>query len=445
MPEESTRNGPPNDEPSSPRVVEPAPWADEEPVPPAPEAAVDEPLWPEPDAGNEGPMPPPPEEPAGEADRSAREEEPAPAEATEAATTVTAPSWSEVEPGTPEPPEPAEPDVSLAVDEGLPAEEPPEVESLSPRRRLLTPAELARVAAGVEVAELPIFERPEGPESPPTPVVDEEMRRRIAQQITVEDLTYLDEEITRLYREVEERLSPIPELASRALQKLNEARILLMGDPGQFPVAELRVEEVRVLLRQVEKSESDAATYAGRFFLYNILMLTIFLGLAIFDRVIAIWLVARGITPPFELPLTTDAGRIIPLTMAMYFAPWYCMIWGGIGGTIGSMYVLRKYVSNREFDRGYNVHYWAHPIMGAVLGAIVYYLFVGGFFIVGAISQTDALLDPAQRVLTATSPMLILIALAFGLVQYEAYKMLYRILKAVTGKPANHQAQSQEG
>ncbi|MDQ7030875.1 MAG: hypothetical protein Q9O62_14425 [Ardenticatenia bacterium] len=354
-----------------------------------------------------------------------------------------APQWNEVETASPEPDEPIpDADVSVAVDEGLPAEKAPlteDVDTLSPRRRLLTPAELAHVAADVDVAEVPIFERPEGPDAPLMPVVDEELRRRIAQQITAEDLAFLDEEISRLYREVEERLSRIPELSARALQKLNEARIILMGDPSRFPIAELRVEEVRVLLKQVEQSEADAGKYAGRFFLYNILMLAIFLGLAILDRMIAMWLVSRGITPPFELPLQTDTGRLIPLTMAMYFAPWYCMIWGGIGGTIGSMYVLRKYVSNRQFDRGYNVHYWAHPIMGAVLGAIVYYLFVGGFFIVGAISQTDVLLDPAQRVLTATSPMLILIALAFGLVQYEAYKMLYRILKAVTGKPANHQ------
>lgn len=408
----------------APRIVEPVPWTEEPTSPLSEEAAdiVDQAFpWPR-GADEDEPMPSLPEEP----ETALEPESPPPeAETPESSSTIPTPSWSTVESGSP--PEEAE---------GVPqaAEEEPVAETLSPRRRLLTPAELARISTGIQVTEVPeIFDRPQGPDTLAPVATDEEMRIRIAQQITAEDLSYLDEQISRLYRKVEERLSRIPELSNRALQRLNEARTILLGDPGRFPEAELRVEEVRVLLRRVEASEQDAAIYARRFFVYNVIMLAFFLSLAIFDRAIAAWLVNRGITPPFPLPLKTAAGEEIPLSMVMYFAPWYCMIWGGIGGAIGSLYVLRTYVSRREFDREYNVHYWAHPIMGAVLGAIVYFLFVGGFFVVGAISQSETLLNPTQQVLTATSPLLILIALAFGLVQQEAYKMLYRVVKTVTG------------
>ena len=443
MPEATQPNERSNGEPAVPRVVKPVPWEEEPMPPPLREAAqvVDEAFpWPR-GAEEEEPMPTLPEEP----ETALPEESPLPepeASETPTSTTISAPSWSTVETeavatG------PAQPALEAEAPAAPAEEAEQEVESLSPRRRLMTPTELARVTAGIEVTEVPeIFDRPEGPETLTPVPTDEEMRIRIAQQITAEDLSYLDAEISRLFRKVEERLSRVPELANRALQKLNEARTILLGDPGRFPEAEVRVEEVRVLLKQVESSERDAAIYARRFFAYNVAMLVLFLGLAVFDRAIATWLVSRGITPPFPLPLKTASGQEIPLTMAMYFAPWYCMIWGGIGGAIGSLYVLRTYVSRREFDREYNIHYWAHPIMGAVLGAIVYFLFVGGFFVVGAISQTETLPNPAQQVLTATSPLLILIALAFGLVQQEAYKMLYRILMAVTGsaKKEEHKA-----
>nr|WP_290670422.1 hypothetical protein [Ardenticatena sp.] len=275
-------------------------------------------------------------------------------------------------------------------------------------------------------------ERPQ-PRPIPAYPVDTRQEAIIASQVTNEMRMALLQEIRRLYDEVEEKLSVSRDLSTQALQKLNEAQTIVLAEPGRFPEAELRVKEVRILLRRAEESERAAAKYAKPLFAFNIGMLVLFFALAIFDRAIAEWLAAHGFQPLYPQPLTDVQGNPVPMSMAMYFLPWNTMVWGGIGGAIGALYTLRNYVAHREFDPLYNIHYWAHPLMGAALGAIVYFLFVGGFFVVESIVQTTQLLDPAQRVITATSPVLSLIALAFGLWQSAVYKTLMRVVDSVTG------------
>lgn len=274
--------------------------------------------------------------------------------------------------------------------------------------------------------------------------VDTKQEAIIASQITQEMRMALLQEIRRLYDEVEEKLSVSRDLSTQALQKLNEAQTIVLAEPGRFPEAELRVKEVRILLRRAEESERAAAKHAKPLFAFNIAVLAFFFALAIFDRAIAEWLAAHGVDPLYPQPLTDAQGNPVPMSMAMYFLPWNTMVWGGIGGAIGALYTLRNYVAHREFDPLYNIHYWAHPLMGAALGAIVYFLFVGGFFVVESIVQTTQLLDPAQRVITATSPVLSLIALAFGLWQSAVYKTLMRVVDSVTGGSKEEQQESQQ-
>lgn len=429
-----------------PRIVSPEPWTDEpeeagrQDARPSAEGEggggetddiVDEAFrWSR--AGDEEePMPAPP--PLSEAD------EPAPPSES-SSETVSAPSWTSVEP-VPDASESEE--TPSAEDEEAPS---PADEEVSRRRPLLSPEDLAKLVPLSSDEELLArgadnpFNRPDAPALPST-LVDEQMRKRIEIQITTEDLQELEAEVTRLYRAVEEKLSSSKALTYEALKKLNEARVILLAQPGLFPVAETRVEEVKVLLNRVTRSERDADKYAWRIFAYNALWLTILIGLAMADRFLALWVLDAGVTPPYELPLVSDAGRPVPLTMAMYFLPWFCMIWGGIGGAIGSLYTLRTYVSEREFDSEYVIHYYAHAPMGAVLGAVVYFMFIGGFFVVGAVSQTADLTNPAQQVLTASSPLLILIALSFGLVQQAVYQMIDRVIRTVTGAAQQEEAQ----
>ncbi|RME09352.1 MAG: hypothetical protein D6802_12315 [Ardenticatenia bacterium] len=301
--------------------------------------------------------------------------------------------------------------------EGIPATATPQ----PPLERWMPPANPFEPAERIQPKPIPAYP------------VDSRQEAIIARQITNEMRMALLQEIQHLYDEVEQKLSVNRDLSTEALKKLNEAQTIVLAEPGRYPEAELRVKEVRILLRRAEESERAAAKHAKPLFAFNIGVLVFFFALAIFDHAIAKWLAAHGVDPLYPQPLTDSQGNPIPMSMAMYFLPWNTMVWGGIGGAIGALYTLRNYVAHREFDPLYNIHYWAHPLMGAALGAIVYYLFVGGFFVVESIVQTAQLLDPAQRVITATSPVLSLIALAFGLWQSAVYKTLMRVVDSVTG------------
>ena len=382
------------------------------------------------------PMPPPPPMTEDEPPASPPPEEPSSVEEEPATNTVAAPSWTSVEPIVTEPP--ADEGASETSDGGG-AVSSSDLD-VGRSRPVTEPQSLTRVEpADIDweaLETMRALERwdPDAEELEPIDVdIDEETRAEIAKRVAAEQLKSLNAEVSQLYDAVEEHLSSSKKLSHEAMRKLNEARRILLSEPGLFPVAELRVEEARVMLRRAENSERDADTHAPRIFVFNMAWVFALLTLAIFDRGIAQWVRnGLGITPPFTEPLTVN-GTTIHLTMAMYFLPWFCMIWGGIGGAIGALYRLRTYIADREFDQEYVIHYYAHAPMGAVLGAVVYFMFIGGFFVVGAISQTSELTDPAQQVLTATSPLLILIALSFGLVQEAVYEMIDRVVRTVMG------------
>lgn len=425
-----------------PHVVPPEPWSEtEEPAPETgadeQDSAVDEAFDWSRVQDEETPMPPPPS-----MSEEAPSVSPPPTEESES-TTVEAPSWTNVEPVVAEPdvPEPPSAEETVAPEESEVEPTSPEdtdidtASDVSRRRPLLSPEDLASISPAEMAPFRGLVVRPFGDEDvePIDVEIDEPLRQEIAARVTRKQLNQLMLEVTELYNAVEEQVSSSKELSHEAMKKLNEARTLLMSQPGLFPVAELRIEQARVLLRRAENSERDADRYQLPIFLYNAVWLVALLALAVFDRALAIGLFNRGITPPFELPLVAENGREIGLTMAMYFAPWFCMIWGGIGGAIGSLYTLRTYVADREFDHEYIIHYFAHAPMGAVLGAVVYFLFISGFFVVGAVTQASDLTNPVQQVLTATSPLLILIALSFGLVQQAVYAMIDRVVRTVMG------------
>jgi hypothetical protein len=78
----------------------------------------------------------------------------------------------------------------------------------------------------------------------------------------------------------------------------------------------------------------------------------------------------------------TRAGNITGATAGDLFPFWNTLMWGGIGGVIGALYALWWHVSDQQdFDRQYMMWYLVQPIMGVVLGGIVFLLLTGGFLL----------------------------------------------------------------
>jgi hypothetical protein len=59
------------------------------------------------------------------------------------------------------------------------------------------------------------------------------------------------------------------------------------------------------------------------------------------------------------------------------------LAWGGIGGVTGALWSLHYHVSVvRDFDKAENLWYIEQPILGMVLGGIVYLIMAAGFLVV---------------------------------------------------------------
>ena len=61
-------------------------------------------------------------------------------------------------------------------------------------------------------------------------------------------------------------------------------------------------------------------------------------------------------------------------------APVYAYLWGFIGGILQGLWFLWQHLSYRRFRKVWIPWYLTIPFMGAILGALTYFIFLAGFF-----------------------------------------------------------------
>lgn len=338
---------------------------------------------------------------------------------------------SDPSPGTPRPIGPA-----ATPDTSTPAGERPGTPVTPTSPVPLSPEEARELAKAVTAIRslLPDIgmpeEHPEDIVTHPLPVED---LKRARQRVTRAMITELDKEIDNLYALARREVSSNRHIANRCLRLLHEARQILLVQPGRYADAELKIEQVRIILKQADNSEKAAHTSARLIFLYNVGWFLGLLILLIVDQALANWLKDGPLhmLPLFSTGLKTSDGTTLNFSMIYYFLPWFCMLWGGIGGVVGSLYSLRWYVSRRQYDVEHNLSYLAHPIMGIILGGVVYFLFRTGFFALQAVQANIGTLEATQQILTAQSPVLLLVSVLAGFKQKFVYEMLDRVMRAI--------------
>ncbi|MCX6028916.1 MAG: hypothetical protein NT169_06405 [Chloroflexi bacterium] len=184
------------------------------------------------------------------------------------------------------------------------------------------------------------------------------------------------QEIDDLYKQVATEFSSPPANADRAAGLLNEALQTLVENPEEYVAAKNRTIQVQTMLNRTRESRVQSGHFGPRILGYEVGWMFLFLlGLV------------------FAAPLATglgSLGKMSEKTMADLFPIWNTMMWGGIGGVIGALYTLWWHISDQEdFDRQYLMWYLVQPIMGLLLGGIVFLLLAGGFLIL-AVNLTDS-------------------------------------------------------
>ncbi|MCC7354996.1 MAG: hypothetical protein IT330_14725 [Anaerolineae bacterium] len=254
----------------------------------------------------------------------------------------------------------------------------------------------------------------------PLPELTPDEKRRLLEQLNEERRRKLEAEIDELYTQVVEKLGANQKISDQAMGLLRDARLIIMGRPEDFVEAEYRVQQVKALLLRRAESERWGPFYGSRImayeFLFIILLLLGFVGGLLTTSSLAEWL-----TKVMEAPVD-------PRLVAVAFPFWSTFMWGGIGGAVGALYSLWWHVADRQdFDRQYVMWYVVQPIMGMVLGGIIYLAIAAGFLVLQAVPPSDP---------TSVGSWLMpsLLACIAGFRQNFVYEVLNRIMAAVMPK-----------
>lgn len=237
-------------------------------------------------------------------------------------------------------------------------------------------------------------------------------------------LTHGDE-IDRLYTQVLDLVGDSPSLTQECMKRLQKARKkITKGDLSDLVEAESLMEEVKGILARVKSSRAASNAWRTRLLWFWLMgWLVVFLLVFTFDKQLAEAL-AKVLTPSIS-PL--------PSSLAYYLPPWLCLIWGGIGSVFDTLAAINKHVAERTYDGYYIPEAFSSPIIGAILGSLIYFLFTGGMVAlstgVGVTSSATTLsqdMQVAGSSFAVASRSLVLWTLAFlaGFFHVRTLKLL---------------------
>ena len=255
-----------------------------------------------------------------------------------------------------------------------------------------------------------------------------EQRAAILAAINPAWLKSLHKEIDDLYKQITTDFASPPATAEQMLSMLHEARQTLIENPEEYVAAEYRTREVKTMIERMRESRHTAGYFGPRLLGYELGWVVLFLaGLAL------------------ATPVLNSLAQLGSMggTTASELAPfWSTMMWGGIGGVIGALYHLWWHVSDQQdFDRQYLLWYLVQPVMGMVLGGIIFLIIAGGFLVL----QVDVTSDKAS---TAARLLPYLAAVLGGFRQnfvYEQFDRLMALFTAAGTGSASNSSKSGKG
>lgn len=199
--------------------------------------------------------------------------------------------------------------------------------------------------------------------------------REIMSKLRRSDLNALDKEVDALYGKVATLLSANREEATVAFDILRRVRLILLKDPEQYADAEYLVNQVRARMNQIEQSLEGGRLYAPRIFAYQATWMVLLSALALVTTVgggaVSAW-VAYFLGVPLDSPQLSWA--------VLYLST---LAWGGIGGVTSALWSLYHHISvDRDYNPVENLWYYSQPVLGMVLGGIVFLIVGAGFLVV---------------------------------------------------------------
>ncbi len=233
---------------------------------------------------------------------------------------------------------------------------------------------------------------------------DDILAKQVAHYLSREQRNKLDQQIEELYNRVAHELSDNPKDVVFALEKLKKAQEIVMVDMRQYEEALYWVAQVKRMLNTKHKLRRWSYSWGLFVFFYAL-----------------IWLIA------FIAGFFVDVA-----TLGINTVGWFSALAGGIGGVVIILTSLSWQVSIRQsFDRQHLMKYLVQPIMGFILGAVIFFIISTGFL---AVSTADNFAGTGLVIFQ------ILLGFIAGLSQEVVYKTVEYIIPRLspkTDKPDN--------
>ena len=204
-------------------------------------------------------------------------------------------------------------------------------------------------------------------------------------------------------------------------------RLILLKDPEQYADAEYLVNQVRARMNQIEQSLEGGRANAPRIFAYQTIWMVVFALLAMITTVNGTTFSA-WVAYLLGVEVTSAQLNWVVLFMST-------LAWGGIGGVTSALWSLYHHISvERDYDPVENLWYYSQPVLGMVLGGIVFLVLGAGFLVVQVdLAAQDAALG--ARLLPAA------IAVVAGFRQNMVLELMERIGSLIIpGQPKEKQA-----
>ena len=209
------------------------------------------------------------------------------------------------------------------------------------------------------------------------PTMSRKEIEEILERLPKSDLRALDKQIDQLYEDVTKLFSGKRREITVAFEILRKARIILLKDPEQFAEAEYYVRQVQARVHQVRQSNEEGSHFWPRILVYQTGWLAVLSIIALITTVNGAafvgWIAFLLGVPPASASVGWAVLFISTLA------------WGGIGGATAAMWSLYYHISvQRDYEPIENLWYYTQPLIGMVLGGIVFLIMGSGFLIVQA-------------------------------------------------------------
>jgi hypothetical protein len=245
----------------------------------------------------------------------------------------------------------------------------------------------------------------------------EQQAQEILSKLRRRDLNALDREVDALYEKAATLLSGDRQEATVAFDILRRVRLILLKEPEQYATAEYLVNQVRARINQIEQSLAGGRAYGPRIFAYQTIWMVILSALALTTTVngtsFSAWVAYF-----LGVPMNSEQ-----LNWAVLFIS--TLAWGGIGGVTSALWSLYHHVSvARDYDPVENLWYYSQPVLGMVLGGIVFLVMGAGFLVV----QVDL---AAQEAALGARMLPAAIAVVAGFRQNMVLDLIERIISVI--------------